>query len=157
LRGPAGADLRAFGGALRELSRVGGREPRLLALGWATVDGARAAAEAPDLDFRPADPEPALGARAWLTRAGPLDLVLLEPTTEGRLAAALARRGEGLTVVYVAVDALDGDGSPTALGVPGRLLGSGARWGPFVITIATSAPGGAARGVSSGPRREAGV
>lgn len=73
---------------------------RSIAVGWATVDLERAAlalgretAEAPSDD--------ALGARCRIvsvglpTAAARPAIVLLEPSTEGRLAAFLARSGEG--------------------------------------------------------------
>lgn len=76
-----------------------------LAIGWATVDLDRAARElasrlAPGATFEPAPPSEHLGARCRVGRAadaagGPPILVLLEPSTEGRLAATLARHGEG--------------------------------------------------------------
>ena len=107
-----------------------------MAIGWATVDAERAAAEQSGIEFLPTEPEEAMGARAWLGRTGAVDIVLLEPSTEGRLAAALARRGEGLAVLYLAVDAVEGATRMTALGRPGRLLPHGTPWGPFVIVVA---------------------
>lgn len=62
--------------------------------------------------------------------------MVLEPSTEGRLAARLARRGEGVCALYVVVDARPGGDSPMiALGLPGRLATSGPAWGPFVIEV----------------------
>lgn len=94
---------------------LGGLRLAVVAVGWATVELDRAAAA-----LQPADPteadgpfgEPAsadpldelLGAEARLV-SRPLDrpgLVLLEPSTEGRLAASLARRGEGPAALYLA-------------------------------------------------------
>jgi hypothetical protein len=78
-----------------------GGEPRVLAVIWATVDvdrvlaGIGLAAEAlPDDEL--------LGAAVRLAR--PLDgepIALLEPTTEGRIAATLAQSGEGPAGQYV--------------------------------------------------------
>lgn len=46
-----------------------------------------------------------MGARCrLLTFADGSEVVLLEPATEGRLAAALARLGEGVTVLYLIAD-----------------------------------------------------
>jgi hypothetical protein len=109
--------------------------PTLVAIGWATVDAERTAGEQRRTEFVATEPESALGARAWLGRTGSVDLVLLEPSTEGRLAAALARRGEGLAVLYLAVEGLDGTTQMTALGRRGRLLPHGKPWGPFVILV----------------------
>jgi hypothetical protein len=103
-----------------------GTEPArvvLVGVGWATVEICRAEAEldpwlepravpgdAPDGELAgtwagevDAD-EPHLGARARRRGAGRLpagSIVLLEPTTEGRLAASLARDGEGPCVLYL--------------------------------------------------------
>ena len=82
----------------------------LAGVGWATVDLDRAeseleewlAGEAPDPSTD--SPDPVLGARARLRAADGLpgaELALLEPTTEGRLAASLARDGEGPCALYV--------------------------------------------------------
>jgi len=78
-----------------------GSEPRVLAVIWATVDvdrvlaGIGLAAEAlPD--------DSLLGAAVRLAR--PLEgesIALLEPTTEGRIAATLAQSGEGPAGQYV--------------------------------------------------------
>jgi len=92
-----------------------------------------------------------LGARSWRIGDGPVALLLLEPRTEGRLAAALARRGEGVAAIYLAIErSMDGDWPDhdhrqTALGVPGRLLPQPRPWGPFVIQVQAGAP------VSDGP------
>jgi hypothetical protein len=86
-----------------------GTSLRLAGVGWATVELDRAEVElaewlaAEDSRADDAD-EPLLGARA---RVRPTDglpggtLVLLEPTTEGRLAASLVRDGEGPCVLYL--------------------------------------------------------
>lgn len=101
-----------------------GRDPVLeltggsiIAVGWAAVDLERAAAElgaGPGFDTAaPVGPtsSEALGARALVLseRAAPgCALLVLEPTTEGRLAAILARHGEGPAVTWLGV------GDPTA-------------------------------------------
>jgi hypothetical protein len=84
------------------------RGARIVAIGWATVDLERAERELgqalglrldSSLDQRDAE----LGATVRVAhpfRAGP-DLELLEPDTEGRLAALLARHGEGVVSVTV--------------------------------------------------------
>ena len=80
----------------------------IIAVGWATVELDRAQAELAPLVPGPwtdASRDALLGAAVRLgpelTPGGPC-LVLLEPDTEGRLAASLARRGEGVAAVYVA-------------------------------------------------------
>ena len=69
------------------------------AFGWATVDLDRAVEESGLTDWAPME-EPTLGARGLRINLGLVDLVLLEPSTEGRLAAWLARHGEGMAVEY---------------------------------------------------------
>lgn len=81
----------------------------LVARIWATVELERAAADLGLVLERAAD-DPLLGAAVALAR--PSDepwIALLEPSTEGRLAAWLARNGEGPAGAYLAVAAgLDG-------------------------------------------------
>jgi len=86
----------------------------LVGVAWATVELDRAETELdPWLAPRdhpgepPADDghDPQLGARTRLRGGGGLpagSLVLAEPTTEGRLAASLARDGEGPCALYLA-------------------------------------------------------
>lgn len=93
---------------------------RLASVGWATVDLERAAAEFearwPGLRFiAPVSADVVLGARARVAGTdvsangpAPIALVLLEPSTEGRLAASLARFGEGPTAVWVTPDRAEG-------------------------------------------------
>lgn len=126
-------------GALASLGRLVPDGARLVAVGWATVDLERTIAGLPDGGggaIGPEVDEPALGARARVVRPpGRVALVILEPSTEGRLAAALARRGEGVACLYVS-GAADPTGSRvTALGVPGRLLPHDRPWGPFVLLV----------------------
>lgn len=117
------------------------------ALGWATVELDRAAGElaealglAPDA-FTPAAGSTVLGAFCRIAHdgAGPgLALAILEPSTEGRLAAALARHGERLMAVWfrsdgdVAIDpvtASDGPFGPERLVQPARAE----PWRPFLL------------------------
>ena len=85
----------------------------IVALGWATVDADRATAAAP-LD--PADAfarlpdDRHLGARVRGSLARQPATFLLEPSTEGRLAATLARLGEGPAALYLVA----GSGEPGA-------------------------------------------
>jgi len=110
--------------------------PRLVGIGWATVDIERTLADLAVAEARATDDDEFLGARAWRVDAGAIGLLLLEPVTEGRLAAALARRGEGIAALYVASDApLEGSLRPTAVGVPGRLMPQDRPWGPFLIRV----------------------
>lgn len=94
------------------LVRTGARP---IALGWATVELDRAAASLtgelslPSDAFQIAAETLALGARCRLARGvltGGASLVLLEPATEGRLAASLARLGEGPAAIWLGVPGL---------------------------------------------------
>jgi hypothetical protein len=81
---------------------------RIRSIGWATVDLERAERELGEalgvvLDSSPAPRDAELGARLRVARPfdeGP-SLALMEPDTEGRLAAILARHGEGVALVIV--------------------------------------------------------
>ena len=82
----------------------------LMGVGWATVELDRAEAELAEwLAGEAGDPDddvadPILGARARLRVADGLpgeEIVLLEPTTEGRIAGSLVRDGEGPCALYV--------------------------------------------------------
>jgi hypothetical protein len=84
---------------------------RVIAVGWATVELDRAAAElAADLGsvagaFAPAADSVALGARCRVMPAalpGRVAVAIVEPATEGRLAGSLARYGEGPVAVWFA-------------------------------------------------------
>ena len=74
----------------------------IIGLGWATVDTDRAVAELTRAEpeaapFEPGVSEALLGGSSLLGRAlaGRVRLVILEPSTESRLAATLARNDEG--------------------------------------------------------------
>ena len=128
-----------------------------VALGWATVELDRAAAElaralglTPDA-FAPAADSIALGARCRVAGGvlpGAISLAILEPVTEGRLAATLARLGEGPAAVWSATDPSarpDHSPNPDApVASPGpfgpeRLVPGGPRYGPHRFLIATAA------------------
>jgi hypothetical protein len=83
-----------------------------------------------------------LGARCRLLAAAAsgFDVVLLEPVTEGRLAASLARFGEGFLVRYVIV----GDGF---VDLPRRAVAAGVD-----LSKAGDGPFGRQRLVLGGPR-----
>ena len=144
---------------------------RIVGIGWGTVDLERAAATLgaslglPVDAWTSADRDHLLGATALLgpplsssvspapgpDSRGPR-LVLLEPDTEGRLAASLARHGEGVAAVYVVATLVEGaaPSSVAAVGSPGapvrssiapgplgraRLVLGGPIWGPHVIVL----------------------
>ena len=111
-------------------------------VGWATVEHERAERELDELlgsagEWIPGERDPALGARAWWRKGAPGRaqpfLAVLEPETEGRLAASLARFGEGVAVVYL------GSGRPG----PGTLVRGGPAWGPHAVVLQPSPPSAA--------------
>jgi len=118
--------------------------PRDIVSGWATVELDRAEEEVAGLLglavpvlATAVEDDRVLGARCRLLRADARRILLLEPSTEGRLAAALARRGEGFTVRYLLADA----------GASERARRSG-----FTLTSSGRGPFGSERLVVGGPR-----
>jgi hypothetical protein len=133
----------------------------IVGIGWATVELERAAEDLSSAFVRAGMPPPAwipaprdelLGASAWVSREwwptwgsdDPPAIVLLEPDTEGRLAATLAMAGEGVGAIYVAPrpDAPPGAIDPARLGRPtpgplgsGRTVLARPAWGPHVIVL----------------------
>jgi hypothetical protein len=122
----------------------------IVALGWATVD-LDAVRERIENDagfgaFVRAARDEHLGGRAVIHRpdadSGEPIEVLLEPDTEGRLAASLARHGEGFAAIWFGPrpgaerDRPDGFGGPAhgPLGVARLLLG-GPPWGLSVLLL----------------------
>ena len=126
----------------------------VVALGWATVDLERAAADH-DRQLRraarfvPVPRSETLGARCLATRTVPgADLggrvlpdwlLLLEPDTEGRLAGYLARYGEGWAVTWLgpAPESASAAGRPGPLG-PERLVPDTPVNGPFRLRLAAA-------------------
>ena len=123
-----------------------------LRTGWGTVDLERTVAERSLRVAEGTPDEPLLGARARLVLSPEWPVVLLEPTTEGRLAASLARFGEGALALYVRAGA-DGferlrergseegiDLSRMESGALGRtvLVTGSSPWGPHLLV--TDAP-----------------
>jgi hypothetical protein len=108
---------------------------------WATVDRDRAAAAAGGTaDELP--PDELLGAFATLIPTGDEDapIVLLEPSTEGILAATLVRHGEGPAGRYVAIeDPLDWDRLGPSAAAAGIALSPPAA-GPFGRSRLVTAP-----------------
>jgi hypothetical protein len=133
-----------------------------LAVGWATVDLDRAFAEfgGPAGAVDVADDQ-LLGARGRLLADRPPEppIVLLEPSTEGRLAASLARHGEGPVALYLRVPArtlarltvvAPASGLHLSRSTPGPfgaalLVLDGGMWGPHVM-ITEVAPRGTIAG-----------
>lgn len=122
----------------------------IVALGWATIDldavRGRIESDAGFGAFDMASRDDHLGARAAVHRPGdgsgePIE-ILLEPDTEGRLAASLARHGEGFAAIWFGqpsgeeVDEPEGFG-PLADGPlgPARLLLGGPPWALSVLLL----------------------
>ena len=134
-------------------------EQPIVGFGWATVELDRAARELSALGTFEAGPrDAALGASARRVRPANASrlgdqgaasgrarpaLLLLEPDTEGLLAASLARFGEGVRVVYLGpLDRADVDDTPRLgpprpgpLG-PARLVIGRPGWGPHAQVLA---------------------
>jgi hypothetical protein len=105
------ADAAAIVGPARRLRRRG--EPdrsRLLAIGWATVDTDRAESElrttlglgGGSSVTLPRDPHLGAHCRRLPVETERPAILILEPDTEGRLAASLARLGEGPVAAWLA-------------------------------------------------------
>jgi hypothetical protein len=140
----------------------------VVAVGWATVDLDRAEQEldewlgGPPADAERDDLDPHLGARVRIRPADGLPgnaIALLEPTTEGRLAASLARDGEGPCALYLRPrDGLDPwiaaayrrgvAASTRAAGPFGASVLVAARpvAGPHLVIVADGSPGAEAPG-----------
>lgn len=135
----ANADLQRLAHELAagRLEGTAGRPSSVVAIGWATVDLERSAAELPGISFDFAPDDEAVAGRALIGHPGAVALVLLEPSTEGRLAGTLARNGEGIAVIYEASRGLppEGPAKMTPLGRPGRLVDPAQRWGPYRIVV----------------------
>ena len=136
----------------------------LAGIGWATVELERAVREvgaALGLDpgaWVPAARDDVLGARAWSAllpvEAGPT-IVLLEPDTEGRLAATLVRFAEGVAAVYLRGQGAGGSASGPGLAAtdigastvaqgalgPARLVPGAPAWGPHALLLEPPGPG----------------
>lgn len=125
---------------------------RPLAVGWATVELDRAVREldhllVPGASFLDAPPSEHLGARCRLGQAGPeapqgaATIVLMEPASEGRLAATLARHGEGWCATWYGTAHDEGVHlGPRAVPRPGplgpeRLVSSGTASGPHRLLV----------------------
>ena len=121
----------------------------ILAVGWATVDTGRVIGALAGETIEPSPADPHLGAAAIrVGPSGPYRLIL-EPSTEGRLAATLARLGEGPVAVYLSAgerglgtfvaDART-DGAMVSAILPGPfgpsvILPGGPAWGPHLLVV----------------------
>jgi len=116
--------------------------PRLVAIGWATVEIARFASDLGRAAI-PCPNDVILGAFAALVTGDP-SLVLLEPETEGRLVASLAHWGEIPVALYVAA----GSRSGGLTGAAARLRRRG-----FQVTPIAPGPFGPEVAIAGGPVR----
>jgi hypothetical protein len=144
MRADAADRIRAFAAEAVSSGRLPDGAGRLIAVGWATVEADRAIhelAHALGIDhtsFRAAAASPALGATCLIAPVplpGGTALAVLEPATEGRIAAALARWDEGPVVAWYAAGALDARGAPGPFG-PERLAGRDPLTGPHRLLVA---------------------
>lgn len=96
--------------ALRTLGLERSLAARVLAIGWATVELDRAAQEfdaAGATQEVPGSVHLGCACRRLAIPTTAITVILLEPTTEGRLAATLARHGEGWAAAWLRVDRAD--------------------------------------------------
>ncbi|MDP9483713.1 MAG: VOC family protein [Chloroflexota bacterium] len=126
---------------------LGGVELSVVGIGWATVELDRAATElgvTPGYEVESARPDTLLGATARIGRpggGGPV-AVLLEPFTEGRLAAFLARHGEAPAALYLAPRAGGLDAAVDRLAAAGiRTRAGSGPFGPAALVLGRSAGG----------------
>jgi hypothetical protein len=144
------AELIAAAEAIR--AEASERDPWLAELpvvgaGWATLELDRAARDLSMIGgFDDAVRDATVGGATRRVRRSDRSLpavVLLEPDTEGLLAATLARFGEGVRIAYLgALDRADVDDTPRLgpprpgpLG-PARLVVGRPRWGPHLLVLA---------------------
>ena len=113
--------------ALMVGARSGSNGP-VIGVGWATVELERAVGQlATALGIAPTafihvTASTALGAHclvAWSALSGGVAVVVLEPSTEGRLARRLARHDEGPAVVWQATPETTSRSEPRAADSPG--------------------------------------
>ncbi|MFL5644726.1 MAG: hypothetical protein ACJ78L_05205 [Chloroflexota bacterium] len=139
--------IRAFAAEARSDERMPPGAGRLIAVGWGTVETDRAVGElAASLgiartSFRTAGGSGALGASCVVAETlldGDVALAVLEPATEGRIAAALARWDEGPLVAWYATES----GTPGARGPFGaeRVVAGDPLTGPHRLLVG-HAPG----------------
>lgn len=113
----------------------------IVGLGWATVETERAVDELASVlgdpsAWTPQERDVLLGAKVLRRDPAPEDgreLYVLEPDTEGRLAAFLARFGEGVGAAYLGAaggspDPVSADRVSADLVVP-----VSPRWGPYAV------------------------
>jgi hypothetical protein len=126
----------AIAAALGIVERISGHDARRVT-GWATVELDRAERDGPagfapgrSTTVKDVPDDLLLGARCRLVGLGPgeRELLLLEPATEGRIAASLARFGEGPVVLYLIL----------AQEEFGQLVRAA---GPAGLVLSTEAPG----------------
>ncbi|HEY7826749.1 MAG TPA: hypothetical protein VIB99_00860 [Candidatus Limnocylindrales bacterium] len=113
--------------------------PDIAAIGWATVDLERAENELGG-EWLAAPPDRLLGAAVHRSTDNEPPILLLEPDTEGRLAGALARYGEGPVALYIqAATRAAPTPRKTRFGSgpfgPERLVLDGSPAGPFLIIV----------------------
>ena len=126
MSGPSARDR--LDATVRAVERETPDECQVVGIGWATVDLDRGVAElATALRIGPeaflgAPSSVALGARCLVARGaldGGVAVVLLEPTTEGRLAGRLARHDEGPAVIWHGAVGMTHLGDPPPPATPG--------------------------------------
>jgi hypothetical protein len=132
------ADIVAAAQAIRDDAAGAGEarlgDLRIVGIAWATVEADRAFRELATLlgeaTWVPQARDSLIGASVWRRDPSPPggpSLFVVEPDIDRRLAANLARFGEGVGAVYLA-----GGGEAD------RLVAVNPRWGPYVIVRSRS-------------------
>jgi hypothetical protein len=144
--GDAAAErIRAFAADAVSAARLPDGAGRLVAVGWATVETDRAVGELADAlgiaptSFQAALPSVVLGASCLVLDVplpGDVALAVVEPATEGRIAAGLARWDEGPLVAWYAAAETEprADGRLGPFG-PERLVGRDPLTGPHRLLV----------------------
>ncbi|HLY14823.1 MAG TPA: hypothetical protein VKR24_10765 [Candidatus Limnocylindrales bacterium] len=139
-----------IGGAVQLPFDLGSRgRAEVAAIGWATVELDRAAAQLSaelGTTFEPAIRDALLGATVRRSTGTEPPILIEEPDTEGRLSGALAKHGEGPIALYLRLAHLDQ--LPSQLSIragngplgPARLVLNGPPWGPFLILVGPAGP-----------------
>lgn len=129
--------------ALRILGVDRALAARVVAIGWATVELDRAARELAAVGAfveQPGSVHLGCACRRLLIPQAGFTVLVLEPTTEGRLAATLGRHGEGWAATWLRADPVDPEAGPLSairsgpMGLERMILG-GSVSGPHRLLV----------------------
>jgi hypothetical protein len=121
----------------------------IVAVAWATVDVERTMRELGN-QTKPSVADEPLGAKGVRILDSDPAIIVLEPVTEGRLAACLARHGEGICALYLEASEVPAEMRTTGLGRGGRIGAGSPRFGPFIVEVAPALPEGRSATLGAG-------